>query len=280
MKEQDRKIALVVDNCSAHHTNKSFTNIQLFFLPPCVTATHQPCDAGIIALLKGRYRRLFLRLVYDLDIKEYKSLNSISYAQCLQNLNSAWQSIKPTLLENCFRHAWEPGKEGSIPSEAEISTNGGTNTTEPDVFVDANIPRMQFLAEDNLVVEPEADKEIVQSIRREQLEKETTEASDELESPSTATSNNDNTQVPSAEDLGKAASILLSALDLGMIHGDDENNLSQMRKLIQTMQRKAEALPESPDSSPKRSLQPTLDFFSSGNDETIQMKPDESSDPV
>ena len=165
-------------------------------------------------------------------------------------------------------------------SEAEISTNGGTNTTEPDVFVDANIPRMQFLAEDNLVVEPEADKEIVQSIRREQLEKETTEASDELESPSTATSNNDNTQVPSAEDLGKAASILLSALDLGMIHGDDENNLSQMRKLIQTMQRKAEALPESPDSSPKRSLQPTLDFFSSGNDETIQMKPDESSDPV
>ena len=47
MIRSNRKIILLVDNCSAHpHVERS--KMKLVFLPPNVTAKLQPCDAGII----------------------------------------------------------------------------------------------------------------------------------------------------------------------------------------------------------------------------------------
>ena len=43
-----RKIALVLDNCTAHPNVSGLTNIMLVFLPLNTTAKIQPMDAGVI----------------------------------------------------------------------------------------------------------------------------------------------------------------------------------------------------------------------------------------
>ena len=55
-----RKVALLIDNCSAHGTLEnlpSLSNVEVIFLPPNTTSKLQPLDAGIIASLKLRYRK-------------------------------------------------------------------------------------------------------------------------------------------------------------------------------------------------------------------------------
>ena len=57
MQQQKRKIALVVDNCTAHAQPQNLQNVKLIFLPPNTTAKTQPMDAGVIRCLKSYYRR-------------------------------------------------------------------------------------------------------------------------------------------------------------------------------------------------------------------------------
>jgi len=57
---ENRKIALVLNNCTAHP--KIFLqNIELVFLPPNVTSLVQPSDQGRIRTLKHNYRRMVVR---------------------------------------------------------------------------------------------------------------------------------------------------------------------------------------------------------------------------
>ena len=54
MKAQTCNILMFVDNCWAHPDVK-LSNIKLVFLLPNTTSCLQPCDAGIIAMLKVHY---------------------------------------------------------------------------------------------------------------------------------------------------------------------------------------------------------------------------------
>lgn len=45
-RDNDRKIALLVDNASVHKVNEEFSNIKLIFLPANTTSKLQPLDAG------------------------------------------------------------------------------------------------------------------------------------------------------------------------------------------------------------------------------------------
>ena len=45
---QKRKIALILDKCTAHPHISNLDSIKLVFLPPNTTATCQPMDAGVI----------------------------------------------------------------------------------------------------------------------------------------------------------------------------------------------------------------------------------------
>ena len=57
----DRKIALIIDNCPAHPSISNLNNIQLIFLPPNTTSILQPMDQGVIRSLKAHYRgRLYV----------------------------------------------------------------------------------------------------------------------------------------------------------------------------------------------------------------------------
>lgn len=50
-KSQNRKTAVILDNCASHNVHTSdLTHIKLFFLPPNTTSIGQPLDAGLLLL--------------------------------------------------------------------------------------------------------------------------------------------------------------------------------------------------------------------------------------
>ena len=68
LRKAKRKVALIVDNCPAHPTDITLTNIELIFLTPNATSPTQPCDQGIIKALKAHYRKSFIeRMVAAID---------------------------------------------------------------------------------------------------------------------------------------------------------------------------------------------------------------------
>lgn len=101
--EQGRKACLLVDNCSAHHTDVPLKNIELKFLPPNTTSKLQPLDQGIIRAFKAIYKRrliekLLLKLRMGQDLK-------IDLLTAIQMLKGAWDDVKQETIANCFRHA-------------------------------------------------------------------------------------------------------------------------------------------------------------------------------
>ena len=55
---ENRKIALIVDNCPAHPNVNNLKAIELVFVPPNTTSHTQPMDQGVIWSLKSKYRVL------------------------------------------------------------------------------------------------------------------------------------------------------------------------------------------------------------------------------
>ena len=161
-----RFIIMVVDNCSAHRVTKQFSNVTLVSLPPCVTSTHQPCDAGIISLLKRKYHRTFLEVLYGQRHRgEPVSVDSIFFLSTLRNLESAWQSIPAQHIANCFAHAWKKHDDKDIQplqlkEEAEPNQDLGR-------FVQENIAQLSFPRENDYTIEPLTEKSIVRDISEE-----------------------------------------------------------------------------------------------------------------
>ncbi|XP_037505595.1 tigger transposable element-derived protein 6-like [Rhipicephalus sanguineus] len=99
----NRKVCLVLDNCTAHHTAAALKNIELLFLPANCTAKIQPLDQGVIMSLKAGYRkRLIDRLLLNMRMKRDTDVDL--YA-ALEMLQAAWMNVTATTIANCFRHA-------------------------------------------------------------------------------------------------------------------------------------------------------------------------------
>ena len=65
-----RPILLLMDNAPGHFVAFEKNNVKVVFFPPNCTSWKQPCDLGIIAALKKRYKYLYLKDVlgfYELD---------------------------------------------------------------------------------------------------------------------------------------------------------------------------------------------------------------------
>ena len=101
MKNSNRKIALVVDNCTAHPVMRGLTNVKLVFLPPNTTAKTQPMDVGLIRCLKAHYRKNpseMCLLTFE-GKKEFKA----DVLEAIKLLGQAWNSVSDTTTQKCFR---------------------------------------------------------------------------------------------------------------------------------------------------------------------------------
>ena len=101
---QERKVALIIDNCPAHPSLEGLQAIELIFLPPNTTSKTQPMDQGVIRSLKAFYRASLIgRYIADIDQGKDPKLPNILEAMIL--LTAAWDRVSSVTLVNCFRKA-------------------------------------------------------------------------------------------------------------------------------------------------------------------------------
>lgn len=125
MKLQNRKIAMLVDNCPAHPLLEDLQNIELIFLPPNTTSVVQPMDSGIIKNLKFFYRRILAGR--RLEAAESNSAFNWSILDCLIALKSSWSMVKQSTIANCWKNA------GFVVQQAVADvTEPSPNITEND----------------------------------------------------------------------------------------------------------------------------------------------------
>ena len=107
MGRQQRKVCLLMDNCSAHNVEVRLRNVEIVFLPPNTTSSVQPLDQGIIRNIKHYYRTAFLqRIVSVIDSGTAQTANkvvkSITLLDAIHMLSNAWQRVKVETISNCF----------------------------------------------------------------------------------------------------------------------------------------------------------------------------------
>ena len=99
-----RKIALIIDNCTAHPHVEQLPSIELIFLPPNTTSHTQPMDQGVIRALKAKYRSLAVRkLIAALEKKN--PVSTISILSAMVMLEKAWNAVSNKTFFNCFKKA-------------------------------------------------------------------------------------------------------------------------------------------------------------------------------
>ena len=100
----NRKIALIIDNCPTHPSISNLTNVQIVFLPPNMTSILQTMDQGVIRSLKAHYRgRVVCLFCRALEKKE--PCPKISILQSMKILADSWEVLTKETIINCFRKA-------------------------------------------------------------------------------------------------------------------------------------------------------------------------------
>lgn len=95
----ERKIVLLVDNCTAHiDANKNLQWIKILFLPPNATSIVQPMDQQVRMSLKCHYRKqLILRILvgYDKDVD-----CNVSVLDAMLILEKSWRHVTESTIRN------------------------------------------------------------------------------------------------------------------------------------------------------------------------------------
>ena len=114
---QDRKIALIVDNCPAHPIVDSLKTIELIFVAPNTTSKKQPLYQGIIRSLKAFYHHSIIK-PYITSIDKGRSPAKVNMLEAMTLLNAAWEYVSPITLVDCSRKA-------GISSESQAQGKSG-----------------------------------------------------------------------------------------------------------------------------------------------------------
>ncbi|GBN90085.1 Tigger transposable element-derived protein 6 [Araneus ventricosus] len=94
MRNQARKVLLVLDNATCHAHGAQLKNVKLLILPPNTTSKLQPLDHGVIKCFKMEYRQCALRhVIARVDGCESASEFSkkISLGDALDWIKISWQ---------------------------------------------------------------------------------------------------------------------------------------------------------------------------------------------
>ena len=101
MKDQERRILLIIDNCSSHNcVPRHLEYVKVLFLPPNTTSILQPMDQGIIHTLKWHYRaRVVRRMLCNIASERDIYINIL---EATQMFSAAWRALKEEIISNCF----------------------------------------------------------------------------------------------------------------------------------------------------------------------------------
>lgn len=101
---QNKKMLLLLDNCSAHPKLNNLKAIKLVFLPANTTSKLQPMDQGVIKALKTEFRKLQLTKIlehHETSNKPYK----LNMLEAIIFISEAWDRVSKQTISRCFRHA-------------------------------------------------------------------------------------------------------------------------------------------------------------------------------
>ena len=121
----DEPVLLILDNAPGHFNDLSKDNVTVKFLPPNCTSWKQPCDLGIIAALKKRYKFLYLEEVLSFyrmpaslqaEVRQQVALKRRGTAGVAQGspanlfdaariVKLAWDAVTLATIRNCFYKA-------------------------------------------------------------------------------------------------------------------------------------------------------------------------------
>ena len=101
---KDRKIALIVDNCSARPVINDLKAIELVFLPPNTTFHTESIDEGRIWSLKSKYRILSVRRIIT-ALENDEDMPSFSVLDTMKILVLAWKRVTEEAIINCVSKA-------------------------------------------------------------------------------------------------------------------------------------------------------------------------------
>ncbi|XP_063227029.1 tigger transposable element-derived protein 4-like [Bacillus rossius redtenbacheri] len=116
---KNRRILLLVGDCSAHPRVSNLKNIRLVYLPYHVASVRQPMGRGIFRSFKTQYRRLLILQL--IDCFEKNAATSITLIDALRMLYKAWLRVPVEMIKNCFLQTglMKSGSEGSVFEEFE-----------------------------------------------------------------------------------------------------------------------------------------------------------------
>lgn len=121
-KTPGRRALLLIDNCSAHGTVESLpslSNVRVVFLPPNCTSKIQPMDAGIIAALKLRYKRMHMERALDNLDAEVKNIYKVDVLTAMRWFKRAWTELPSSIIANCWHHTGLTGGSNDYSVEEE-----------------------------------------------------------------------------------------------------------------------------------------------------------------
>ena len=110
---------MLLDNFSAHKTDKVLTNVELLMLPPNTTSHLQPQYAGIIQAFKSKIQALrneravvmidtMLEQQGVMDEKKLKiqaaAVFNVDVKHAMRWAQLAWEHITQSTIANCWRH--------------------------------------------------------------------------------------------------------------------------------------------------------------------------------
>ena len=185
--KENRKIALIIDNCPAHPTIADLSNVKLIFLPPNTTSVSQPMDQGVIKCLKAFYRRRLVNLMIK-RLEQGQDLPKISILRGLQLLVASWNDVTKTTIVNCFGKAKISAKDQVNAAEDSDDPfkeleNDLTELRKIDpTLVPQDLTAQEIVDVDINVIttdNPETDEEILESVRSDKDEE--TNGDDSLE---------------------------------------------------------------------------------------------------
>ncbi|KAH6938368.1 hypothetical protein HPB50_008892 [Hyalomma asiaticum] len=135
MEQQKRKVALVQDNCSVHHSMPDMSRVEVFFLLPNTMAGLQPMDVGVITNFKVLYHRCVLDRLLNMGNAAQggqKPDLKITLLMAMQLIFVAWCGVRASAVQNCFRqagfirrrHEKKAGEDEAMPGEKAPDDEG------------------------------------------------------------------------------------------------------------------------------------------------------------